>query len=59
MGTTAPDTLAFATEVAIVNMHYAGQWIMLLCLQKSMHDLLLDQPGTIIANATVSGQCER
>ena len=55
MGATASDTLAFATEAAIVHMHYAGQWIMLLCLQKSMHDLLLDQPGTVIANATVPG----
>ena len=55
MGATASYPLAFAAEVAIVNMYYTSQWIMLLCLQKSMHDLLLDQPGTVIAHATVPG----
>ena len=55
MGATASYTLAFTAELAIVNMYYTSQWIMLLYLQKSMHDLLLDQPGAVITNATVPG----
>ena len=50
MCATVSDTLALATEIAVINMYDATEWVMLLCLQKGMHDLLFDQTRTMIAD---------
>ena len=51
---TASDTLALATEMAIINMYDATWWVVLLCLQEGVDDLLFDQPRTVIAGAAMS-----